>query len=193
MDLDRQLFEAFVQSPNSAPTLRIYQVTGPAITVGRSWRSSLRGNDVAVCIRPTGGGWVRHGNDFLYSVIARRNSFSTFHRVRTSYLSFQEVVQEAFARFQVKTSLVRCDDEGARKNVKRRTLEDCFKRPVPTDVSLGGQKIAGGAQWRRGEAFLHQGSVQLVEGVSFENFKGAFLGAFERHFGAFWGKIVAVG
>ena len=181
MEEDRLLFEAFVSEPGAFPVLRIYRVSGPGITLGRARRSSLPKD---ICIRPTGGGLVRHGNDFLYSVMARRDTFPTFHQVRTSYLSFHEVVQEAFWNLGIETTLFRCDDLKARKNAKEpHRLEDCFEKPVPTDVSFEDKKIAGGAQWRRKEAFLHQGSVQLIQGVSFERLKPVFLEAFEKRFG----------
>ena len=218
MNLDRELFEAFLQNPDALPALRIYRVTEPAITVGRSWRKpkpakpgTVLGGTVltvpgvsrlfmtklsppepspgepSLCVRPTGGGLVHHGNDLIYSVIARRSSFPTFRQVRTSYLSFHEAVQEAFQKLGIETRLFRCDDSRARLNSKRALhLDDCFHRPVPTDLALGDQKIAGAAQWRRGENFLHQGSLQLPEGISFSALKEALLGAFKRKFGVRW-------
>ena len=184
MNLDCELFEAFLQNPDALPVLRIYRVTEPAITVGRSWRKNGQFRGGRVCVRPTGGGLVHHGNDLIYSVIARRHSFPTFYQVRTSYLSFHEAVQEAFQGLGVETRLFRCDDSRARLNSKRALhLDDCFHRPVPTDLALGDRKIAGAAQWRRGENFLHQGSIQLPEGVSFLDLKEAFLEAFKRKFG----------
>ena len=204
MEEDRRLFEEFILDPGALPILRIYRVSEPAVSVGRSWRTSLRGsgateaisslrllrrafgpprNDAAVCIRPTGGGLVRHGNDLLYSVLARRDTFPTFHQVRMSYLSFHEVVQEAFRDLGIETSLFRCDDPRAKKHTKEWRLENCFERPVPTDLGFNNRKIAGAAQWRRRDGFLHQGSIQLVQGISFESLKLAFLETFERRFG----------
>jgi lipoate-protein ligase A len=144
--------------------------------------SATDGNDIPVCIRPTGGGLVEHGNDLIYSVIARRDSFPTFHQVRTSYLSFHEAVQEAFQKLGVETRLVRCDDFRRRRG----RVTDCFNQPVATDVLFKGVKIAGGAQWRRGEAFLHQGSIQLTPGISFEGLKEALIEAFAGQFDIAW-------
>lgn len=163
------------------------------MTVGRSWRMEKN-----VCLRPTGGGLVRHGNDLIYSVMARRDSFPTFRQARTSYLSFHEAVQEAFQKLGIETRLFRCDDPRARPLSKRASQpEDCFHRPVPTDVAWGEKKIAGAAQWRRKESFLHQGSVELLKGVSFEALKGALEEAFREKFGLVWetadDKMRAVG
>ena len=181
MQEDRRFFEEFIQNPEVPPLLRIYRVRAPAITVGRTFSPSR--SDVPVCVRPTGGGLVRHGNDLIYSVIARRDSFPTFHQVRMSYLSFHESVQAAFRKLEREAELFRCDDLRAKKNSKASSrLMDCFERPVPTDVKWKGQKIAGGAQWRRREGFLHQGSIQLLEGISFDSLKEALLEAFREKF-----------
>jgi len=190
MDLDRELFEKFISDPGAVPILRIYRVSEPAVTVGRSYRGSSlprTAPHLPVCMRPTGGGIVYHGGDLIYSVVARAYSFPTFHQVRTSYLSFHETVQEAFEGLGIVTRLIRCDDPQARSNSKRRGLvEECFRRPVPTDVALGDQKIAGGAQRRRPEGFLHQGSIQLPEGASFDALKGALVPCFQKKFGIVW-------
>ena len=186
MALDRELFDQFARTSEALPILRIYRVTRPAVTVGRSHRLFL---DPGVCARPTGGGLVRHGDDLIYSVIARRDSFPTFGMVRTSYLSFHEAVQEAMARLGIDTRLFRCDEARLREQKKRperKTLSECFKEPVATDVLLGEKKVAGGGQWRKREGFLHQGSVQLLRGVSFEDLRQALKGAFERKFDIVW-------
>lgn len=196
MNLDRELFEEFFQHEAALPLLRICQVTEPAMTGGRSWRSSLRGSvskqgrsnlDVALCLRPTGGGLVRHGNDLIYSVIARKDTFPTFGLVRTSYLSFHEAVQEAFRQLGIEARLLRCDEAKQMTHRGRQVaVRDCFKMPIATDVLLGKQKIAGAAQWRRSGAFLHQGSIQIPSRISFEALKGAFVAAFEKKFEVIW-------
>ena len=200
MNLDRELFEEAVRDPSLPPLLRIYRVCEPAVTVGcsypkkRSLFLELKNlfffwkKKRPLCIRPTGGGWVEHGNDLIYSVIARRNSFPTFGRVRTSYLSFHEAVQEAFLGLKIKTHLFRCDEVDIKKAGRSRRIGDCFREPVATDVGKGEQKVAGGAQWRRREAFLHQGSIQIPPGVSFDDLKAVLIGSFERKFAVVWQK-----
>lgn len=173
MEFDRSLFESFLEEPASEPLLRIYRVCEPGVTVGYSHPSATD------CVRPTGGGRVFHGHDLIYTVLARKDSFPTFGRVRTSYLTFHEIVREALASLGVHATLVRCDNPEAKQN-SRRLVKDCFSTPVPTDLIFEGKKIAGGAQRRRGEAFLHQGSVQLVAGVTFERLHDAFIESFER-------------
>ena len=178
MALDRELFEAFLKDPETPPLLRIYRVTEPSISVGRSYRNRKQGE---VCVRPTGGGLVEHGRDLIYSVIARRDTFPTFHQVRTSYLSFHEAVCAAFQKFGIEARLLRCDE------AKRNTgLGECFRDPVATDVLVDGKKAAGGAQWRRGRNFLHQGSVRLMRGISFEALKPALIESVADLFGIVW-------
>ncbi len=225
MALDRELFEEFIQNPEAPPLLRIFRVSEPGVSVGHSWPLTPtlspqgRGKgEGCPCIRPTGGGLVRHGNDLIYSVIARYESFPTFNRARVSYLSFHEVAQEAFAELGIETRLFRCDEakspaarhcEGAKRpkqSLFQRLLRpchrlrrcqglamtECFREPIATDLMIGNQKIAGGAQRRKQNVFLHQGSIQLPKGISFEALKEVFVQAFERKFGVVWECIQAI-
>ena len=212
MAADWELFEGFLQNPQKPPLLRIYRVTEPAVTVGRFYRfygtfygtisksAGFKAFDnlnlellemvpSQVCVRPTGGGLVEHGRDLIYSVIARRDSFPTFHQVRTSYLSFHEAVQEALQKLGIETRLFRCDE--AKRKKGRGVPSPCFSEPVATDVLANERKIAGGAQRRKGEAFLHQGSVQLPQGISFEILKEALVNAFEKKFRIVWSEKIA--
>lgn len=174
MEFDRALFEEALHDPAALPVLRIYRVSKPGVTVGRAWKKGE-----GVTVRPTGGGRVSHGDDLIYSVVARPDTFPTFRQVRTSYLSFHEAVQEAFRNLGVETELVRCDHPEFKKN-SRRLIGDCFKEPVPTDLVYEGKKIAGAAQRRKKQAFLHQGSVQLVAGLTFDRLRDAFLEIFKK-------------
>lgn len=189
MGLDKDLFETFVQDLHSFPILRVYQVAEPSITVGCSYRKRFRSllraqnltfwkKKLPLCVRPTGGGLVEHGNDLIYSVIARRDSYPTFDKVRTSYLSFHEAILEAFRNLGIETRLLRCDEAKRRSSA----LSECFNEPVATDLLMNERKIAGGAQWRRREAFLHQGSIQIPDSVSFERLKIVLIEAFQKKF-----------
>lgn len=185
MALDSNLFESFAQDATALPLLRIYRTEGEAVTVGRSRVKGIL--DPSFVVRPTGGGLVRHGNDLLYSVIARRDSFPTFRQARTSYLSFHEVVQQAFRTLGIETRLFRCDDPLARTHARRVGLrDDCFTRPIPADVAVGNRKIAGAAQRRRREGFLHQGSIQLLDKNSYNDLKAALIESFRRKFDITW-------
>lgn len=190
MALDEALFEAFPKEPGALPFLRVFQVSQPAFSVGYSYRRhpeafplpqgifAFRRTPQRVCIRPTGGGWVQHGDDLIYSVIAWSHSFPTFDRVRTSYLSFHEAIQTAFRNAGLASRLFRCDEAQR----IRRSSRDCFHDPVATDILAGGRKIAGGAQRRRAGVFLHQGSIRLPQGVCFEEFKRLFIRSFAEKF-----------
>ena len=143
-------------------------------------------------MRPTGGGIVRHGEDLIYSVIARRSSNPAFEKIRISYLAFHEIIQTAFQAIGIETRLFRCDEPAFRNRSRLGDpSSECFRHPIPTDVGIGNQKLAGGAQWRRGEAFLHQGSVRLPRGISFDRLKEALIRAFKEKFQIQWEKSPA--
>jgi lipoate-protein ligase A len=203
---DDRLFEEFLSNTDTLPLLKICRVNEPGVTVGYSYKTKkepgsfwgcflqkgarlLRNEQI--CIRPTGGGLVEHGNDLIYSVIARRESYPAFHQVRTSYLSFHEAVQEALLSLGFATQLMRCDDPRVRKGMagrvpSQRRTNSCFTDPVATDVLYRDQKIAGGAQRRKGSNFLHQGSIQLLNGVPYEDLKSALSKAFQKKFSIVW-------
>lgn len=133
---------------------------------------------------------MEHGSDLLYSVMARKDSFPTFKLVRTSYLSFHEAIQDALQRLGVETRLFRCDEakKQAQDKFSRRhsEIEPCFQNLVATDLLFQGKKIAGGAQWRRGPAFLHQGSILPPFPIPFFELKSEFLEAFTKKFQIEW-------
>lgn len=188
MALDRELFEEFIQNPEASPVLRIYSVTEKGATLGRSYHLRSPFRNTEVCVRPTGGGLVQHGDDLIYSVMAHRNSFPTFQLVRTSYLSFHEAVQEALSELGIKARLFRCDEVKVleKKRPRNQKLSECFKEPVATDLLYQEEKIAGGGQWRKREGFLHQGSIRLLAGLSFDPLKKALKESFRRKFDIVW-------
>jgi lipoate-protein ligase A len=57
---------------------------------------------------------------------------------------------------------------------RRYSQNECFANPVPADVLVNGQKIAGAAQRRTRTGLLQQGSIQHVDLA--EDFAGRFAG-----------------
>ncbi len=105
MTLDRLLFEAH-QSKNEAPLLRIFYSSSPWVTVGYAANkqpgyalaaSQHALKNLPVCRRLTGGGTVIHGNDLIFSLIARKQDDpEKFESVDTSYRHLHEAVKLAF-------------------------------------------------------------------------------------------------
>jgi lipoate-protein ligase A len=159
-----------------SPILRFYFSSSPWITVGYAHQEMRRNGKIPICRRITGGGYVAHGNDLIFSLVARKDHEDSFSSVRLSYWKIHEAVKLAFEEFGHRPRFFRCDE-----NLPKGT--DCFRYPIATDLALNDKKIAGGAQKRSGSVFLHQESVQIPgqeAGYGFmENIRKAFETVFD--------------
>jgi hypothetical protein len=137
--------------------------------------------------RLTGGGVVAHGTDLTYAVVARKDEFPAFRRVRTAYRAFHEVIRNALAALGIPVEFAtqRSGQRGGRDAL-------CFECAVENDLLFRGQKISGAAEKRSGLIFLHQGSVDLTPFLAdlaeypdlYGRLRKVFLGAFGAFFGA---------
>ncbi|MFA5159101.1 MAG: hypothetical protein WC484_01180 [Candidatus Omnitrophota bacterium] len=183
MALDELLFE-FQKKKTQAPILRFYVSSAPWISVGCSFRDTaalsksdliLKNPQVPVCGRVTGGGCVLHGQDLIFSLIARYDggqvSFSAERElvagksVRvflsstcTSYAKIHESVRIGLQTCGLDSKFYSLEDELPKGN-------DCFDFPVESDLSWNGKKIAGGAQKRSEGVLLHHESILIPSGV----------------------------
>lgn len=177
MALDEILFRRMESAGETSlfknPILRFYFSSEPWITVGYSDPVS-QDSQGKICRRMTGGGRVEHGKDVLFSLVARKSDDESFKSVRVSYLKIHEAVKAAFEASGKNPRFYRCDEKLPRGG-------DCFLFPIATDLGLGGEKIAGGAQKRSSGVLLHQESVKIGKAAPFtfvETLKNAFAGRF---------------
>ncbi len=137
----------------SAPTLRIYRWARPAISFGYfgKWSDAhAAGPEREIVRRWTGGGIVRHGDDFTFSLIVPRTHPFFAASPRTSYRAIHECVADALENASL-SAKVAPQISGA-----------CFENPVENDVLIAGRKVAGGAQRRTKCGLLHQGSIREI-------------------------------
>lgn len=166
MEFDAALLDSLEE--NSDPILHLYDWKGDSATFGYFIEPTefLNMDGVAkrgltLAKRPTGGGIVFHVWDLAFSVLVpakcerfSSNTLENYQRVNLSVLS---AVRE-FLQNKKEPSLTPVDlsslDESSRKF--------CMARPTKYDVVLEGRKIAGAAQRKRKEGFLHQGTIALM-------------------------------
>lgn len=192
MSLDETLFQRALESdgqesPYFIPALRVYGFHRPAITYGYSQKISKHWLDdpfYESAKRITGGGLVFHGKDLTYSFVGGKSHHETFRSLLSSYRAFHEVVQQAFQKMGIRVDFFEEKrTAGSGKNL-------CFLAPVKHDLTFEGKKMAGAAQKRSGEIFLHQGSVNFRVFLEndedyfsfYEKFKTLFLAAFREYF-----------
>jgi len=155
MAYDSELFHGF--RAGDPPTLRFFFFNRPTLTLGRleARRLDLAGLPFPYEIRPTGGRAVLHGEgDLCYSIIAATNDPIVGGELLESYRKVSGLLAYA----------LRGLDREVRLSQERHAgLETghCFSSPSFAELTLDGQKVAGGAQAREGGAFLQQGVILL--------------------------------
>lgn len=136
------------------PVMRIFDWAGPWVSAGYfSCMDAAAGvrPDLPLCRRWTGGGVVVHEGDFTFSLAVPRGEPWAWMRAAESYRALHEALAGALRQSGIGASL--SGDAGG-------AGPQCFAAPVRSDIMLGAQKIAGGAQRRTKRGLLHQGSVQ---------------------------------
>jgi lipoate-protein ligase A len=141
------------------PVLRVYRWEAAAVSFGysQSLSAARRAHAGWPCVRRwTGGGIVKHGVDWTFSLVVPMGEPLAKMRPAESYRRIHEVLTGQFKAFASDARLTR-DEECVRGDV-------CFASPTQHDVMAGdGTKICGGAQRRTRRGLLHQGSVQNIK------------------------------
>lgn len=142
--------------------LRLYRFTPPCLSLGRN--EAAGGYDhaatarwgVDVVRRPTGGGSVWHEHELTYAVAA---PIATFGGLRQAYHAIHERIAEALRCLGVDATLALHRPPPPSPALPRPGL--CFAHSVGGEILVGGRKLVGSAQMRRGGAFLQHGSILL--------------------------------
>jgi lipoyl(octanoyl) transferase len=139
-----------------AQYLRLYRWDPPALSIGRNQPFSAAAYpDVAVVRRPTGGKAVWHEQDVTYAVAA---PISVFGSLRNAYCEIHTRIVRALRSLGVEAHLA-----SHRPTVRPSDgPPSCFATSVGGEILVGGRKLVGSAQVRRGEAFLQHGSILLA-------------------------------
>jgi len=162
MALDAALLVAADRT--AAAFLRLYRWTPPALSFGRNEpalgrydRAAIERLGLAVVRRPTGGRAVWHEHEVTYAVAAPAAAFGS---LRDAYRAIHKRLADALRTLGAPAELA---PDGHRRGAARGSLAAgaCFAAPVGGEVTIGGRKIVGSAQMRRGTAFLQHGSILL--------------------------------
>lgn len=167
MAIDETLASRLGSAVGSAPIIRFYAWSMPAVTVGYFQRVSSAARLLGparppVVRRLTGGGLVRHGEDLTFSLIVP-GDFDRFRGdVKESYLRVSEAVREG-----LKDRLPGLDYYDCRSLPSGRGQGErvCFEEPACYDLLWRGRKVLGASQRRFGPSILHQSSVLSTIGA----------------------------
>jgi lipoate---protein ligase len=167
MRLDEKLLMEL--DPDGPCTLHFYQWEGPSATYGYFIdpgkyidlnQSRLR--HLSLARRPTGGGIVFHIWDLAFSFLmpAHHPRFSL--NTLDNYRFVNETVLEIMKDYLQLADPVELITSDASSQCEA-AAHFCMARPTIYDVVYQGRKIAGAAQRRRKNGYLHQGSISLAQ------------------------------
>ena len=156
MALDLHFLEKTISKVEILFTLRFYHWEGNWISLGYHqktipphWEKLLEDGVIKIVRRPSGGGAVLHSGGITYALTFKKSSYKSF-----SYDLVNNWLIESFNKLglplkkgHLKKSFIR---------------ENCFGTSYSSDlVDQYGFKRIGSAQYRKKEAFLQHGEIQL--------------------------------
>jgi lipoate-protein ligase A len=140
--------------------LRLYRFDPPCLSLGRHEatgsydRAAIARLGVDVVRRPTGGGAVWHEHEVTYAIAA---PIAAFGGLRDAYHAIHARLAAALRTLGVDAALA-SDRQTAHPPDRP---GPCFAHPAGGEVLIGGRKVVGSAQVRRGAALLQHGSILL--------------------------------
>jgi lipoate-protein ligase A len=147
---------------DSPPTLRFYAWSPPCLSLGRNQpladvdRAACRAAGVEVVRRPTGGRAILHTDELTYSAALLQTDPRATGDVVESYRRLSEGLLAGLQRLEV--GVVQA--VGQRKPAAATTAV-CFETPSDYEITTGGRKLVGSAQWRAQGGVLQHGSLPL--------------------------------
>ena len=141
-------------------TLRLYHWEPGCLSFGRNQtalgrydgdRAADLGYDVVR--RPTGGRSVLHHHELTYAVAAP----ASWGSLRDAYVQINRALAAGLRRLGVDAVV----HESTPGRIPRPTVRACFRDPLPGEVTAGGRKLVGSAQWRNAGSLLQHGSILI--------------------------------
>jgi len=166
MGLDGNLLDEL--DPDGDPILHLYRWEAPSATYGYFIepekhfdlkRVVQRG--LTLARRPTGGGIIFHIWDLAFSFLMPSGHPAFSQNTLENYRFVNNAVLETMKQcFSLKDSVRLIDEDAVSLSSGCRNF--CMAKPTQYDVVYEGTKIAGAAQRKRKQGYLHQGSISLA-------------------------------
>ena len=161
MAVDEAILQA-VAAGSQPPTLRFYGWSPPSLSLGRNQPladadlAACRGADIDVVRRPSGGQAVLHADELTYSAILMQSDPRSEGGVLEAYRRISDGLLLGLQALGVAAiqAMGQRDEEHA-------TTPICFETPSEYEVTVGGRKLVGSAQWRSRGGVLQHGSLPL--------------------------------
>lgn len=165
MRLDALLLEKL--DPKGEAILHLYGWSQPSATYGYFIQTqqflnqeAASKHNLALARRPTGGGIVFHVSDLAFSALVpalhegySENTLENYHYINEKVIAaVRALLKEAHLEL-LPANPIPLDSN---------CMHFCMAKPTIFDVMLEGKKIAGAAQRKRKQGFLHQGTISIA-------------------------------
>jgi lipoate-protein ligase A len=162
MAIDEAILEAVIQG-HSPPTLRFYGWSPPCLSLGRNQSlaeanlTACRAAGVDLVRRPSGGQAVLHAGELTYSLALLQSDPRSAGGLLEAYRRLSEGLLAGLRRLGIEAvqALGARQTDGPPSPI-------CFDRPSDYEITFGGRKLIGSAQWRRRGGVLQHGSLPLA-------------------------------
>jgi lipoate-protein ligase A len=162
MAADEAILRA-VAAGSQPPTLRFYGWSPACLSLGRN--QPLADADLAACRaagidvvrRPSGGQAVLHADELTYSVVLMQTDPRSEGGVLEAYRRISDGLLLGLEALGV-AAIQAVGQRGGNHT----TTPICFETPSEYEVTVGGRKLVGSAQWRSRGGVLQHGSLPLV-------------------------------
>jgi lipoate---protein ligase len=165
MDRDAEMLETL--SPKDKPILHFYEWERPSATFGyfadpakHLDLEKAKSRGLGLGRRPTGGGIVFHIWDFAFSFLMPSAHPAFSLTTLENYRFVNEAVLKAVGSlFHVPEAALTLEDFASSSPDCQNF---CMAKPTQYDVVYLGRKIAGAAQRKKSQGYLHQGTISLA-------------------------------
>ena len=165
MAVDEMLFLRCQEKKNFPPTLRIYDWSKPAVSIGYFQDINLALNvqkaqqeGLKVVRRITGGRAVLHYGELTYAVVANSTSNPELGlSLMETYREISMALSRALAWLGIRAEYKKGQGAGGPSRLSYHS--PCFESAYSYELTVNGQKLLGSAQRRRQEFFIQQGSM----------------------------------
>lgn len=161
MAVDEAILRA-VAAGSRPPTLRFYGWSPPCLSLGRNQPladadlAACRAEGIDVVRRPSGGQAVLHADELTYSAILMQTDPRSEGGVLEAYRRISDGLLLGLEALGV-AAVQAVGQRGG----EHATTPICFETPSEYEVTVGGRKLVGSAQWRSRGGVLQHGSLPL--------------------------------
>jgi lipoate-protein ligase A len=144
--------------------VRVYSWSAPTLSFGRNQktagydRDTLARKGIAVVRRPTGGRAILHHREITYSVTAPAESGGS---IAAEYQWINGLLLTALRSLGVDAVIAHRAERAPAPDAN-----PCFATATPGEITAGGRKLVGSAQYRHDGALLQHGSILVSDDQS---------------------------